>query len=60
MKERPEPFAPAMGSSVATFAESVVSRPCASMPQPRGTFRPASRALISLPMATVEVDMSIR
>src|SRR5262249_57606217 len=60
MNDRPEPFAPAMGSSVRTFAGSVVSRPCASMPQPSGMLPPESRALRSLPIATVEVDMSRR
>src|SRR6266404_5241372 len=58
MNERPEPFAPPSGNSVASFFGSVVSRPSASSPQPSGMSRPASRALITLPIATVEVDMS--
>src|SRR5262249_58376990 len=58
MKERPEPFGPPSGSSVASFLGSVVSRPCASSPQPSGISRPASRALITFPMATFDVDMS--
>src|SRR5262249_29076024 len=58
MKERPEPFGPPSGSSVASVLGSVVLRPCASNPQPSGISRPASRALITFPMATVDVDMS--
>src|SRR5262249_12628517 len=58
MKDRPEPFGPPSGSSVASFLGSVVSRPCASNPQPSGISRPASRALITFPMATFDVDIS--
>src|SRR5262245_5701614 len=58
MNERPDPLGPPSGKSVASFLASVVSRPSASSPQPSGIFRPASRALITFPMATVEVDMS--
>src|SRR5712691_11663334 len=60
MKDRPEPFGPPRGRSVVTFLGSVVSRPCASIPQPSGMSRPASRALITLPIATFDVDMSSR
>src|SRR5262249_42497863 len=60
IKERPDPFAPPSGSSVASFLGSVVSRPCASSPQPSGISRPASRALITFPMATFDVDMPTR
>ena len=58
MKERPEPFGPPSGSNVASLFGSVVSRPSASSPQPSGIVCPASRALITLPIATLDVDMS--
>src|SRR5256885_4193891 len=57
-KERAEPFGPPSGNSVATLRGSVVSRPAASSPQPGGISRPASRALMTFPIATVEVDIS--
>ena len=59
MKDRPEPLAPPSGTRVATLAGSVVARPCASIPQPSGIGAAASRALMILPMATVEVEMSM-
>jgi hypothetical protein len=60
MNERPEPFAPPRGRRVAILLGSLVGRPSAPMPQSGGTCRPASRALSTLPMATVDVDMSTR
>src|SRR3954453_5268950 len=58
MKERPEPFGPPKGSKVVTLLGSVVSRPWASIPHPSGMSRPASRALMILPIATFDFEMS--
>ena len=58
IKDRPEPFGPAIGVSVATFAGSVVGRPSASIPQSSGMEYPPSRAAMIFPNATLEVDMS--
>src|SRR5262245_27584143 len=56
MKERPEPFGPPSGSSVASFLGSVESRPCPSTPQARGVVGPATGPLLHFPMAAFHVD----
>ena len=58
IKDRPEPFGPPSGVSVATFFGSVVGCPCSSTPQSDGMDIPASLAAMTLPSATLAVDMS--